>query len=733
VTNIFDRVIERAKRPAAKSLLDLYPEQALREPLLRINSEEESAATVTSGSFVGAANTYAGHMWTHKAIKILADNIAPLPLRVARGPHDATEYPANHPANALLDSPNPSMAPEDLWKQWTTDLMLGGEEGFEVTKNASKTRVLELWPRQPDQFTVKVESYRYRRVAFYRINDGAGEPYTVPTDEFIHFRFYTPLQPFRGLAPISAIRLSIVIDQLAQAWTRLFFRNQARPDFAIIAPEGTTNTEKNEMMRQLEVDFSSGSGVHKPIILEDGVTDIKTFSWAPKDLEWVTQREMSRDEVAAVFGVPDEMMGYGRDTYENFSTAEKVLWTLTIIPICRFRDGTLTRYLRQIKLLAPNERVETDTTDVPQLQEDKTAKIDQIGKLFGVGVPVNVASNYVGAGLPEIPGGNVGYLPIGLVEVGKRPALVAPAAPKPAAAPVAGDNPEDTPAEDIPSPEDAQPAPGKSLRRKDLLEYGSSEHEQIYKALQDRIETPVRELKRIVKREFQRQQNEINRKLRDGKSYGRARWVKEPERIPTPQELFDLQAEIDKFIEAMSDAVFGAVEDIGAAEFVGLGIAGVFDISRPEVQAAVKHILRTVAEKTNNTTWNDLIELFEEAEKAGEGIPQIMERLSAYYGDRKSDYQTERVARTTATAMSNTGSFEAWSQSEVVKGKTWISALQPGRTRDAHAAAHGQTVGLNEMFLVDGENLMYPGDPQGSPGNIINCLCAAVAVVEGGD
>jgi HK97 family phage portal protein len=730
VTNIFDRVLERAKRPAVKTLLDLYPEQALREPLLRINSDEEAVAMVTSGSFLAAANTYAAHMWTNKAIKILADNIAPLPLRVAKGPRDATEYPANHPVNAFLDAPNPSMSPEELWKQFITDLMLGGEEGFEVTRNATKTRAMELWPRQPDQFTVKVESYRYRRVALYRINDGAGDPYTVSPDEFIHFRFYNPLSPFRGLAPISAIRLSIVIDQLAQAWTRLFFRNQARPDFAIVAPEGTTKTEKDEMMRQLEVDFSSGTGVHKPIILEDGVTDIKTFSWAPKDLEWMKQREMSRDEVAAIFGVPDEIMGYGRDTYENFATAEKVLWTLTIVPLCRFRDGALTRHLRQIKMLAPNERVETDTTDVPQLQEDKTAKIDQVVKLFGVGVPVDTASNYVGAGLPPVPGGKVGYLPIGLIEVGKRPAMVTPApTPKPAVEDDPADEEEPVSQED--SPDQEESVPGKSLRKKDLFEYGSDEHARVFKALQDRIEGPVRKLQRIVKKEFQRQQNEINRKLRDGKSYGRGRWVKEPERIPTPEELFDLQAEIDKFIEAMSETVFETVEDIGQAEFSGLGLTGVFDINRPEVQSAVKHILQVVSEKTNNTTWNGLADLFREAEEAGQGIPAIQELLSAYFGDRKSDYQTERIARTTATSMSNAGSLEAWKQSEVVRGKTWISALQPGRTRDAHAAAHGQTVGLNEMFLVDGENLMYPGDPQGSPGNVINCLCSAIAVVEG--
>lgn len=723
MTNIFDRIIERAR---GKTLADLYPDQADREPLLRINSDEESAV-LNSSSFVTAANSYAGHMWTHRAVEILANNIAPLPLRVARGPKGAVEYPANHPANAFLDNPNPSLAPEDLWKQWTTDLMLGGEEGMEVSWSSNRSKPLELWPRQPDQFTVRPESIRYRRVAYYKIDDGAGDPYTVQPDSFIHWKFYNPMQPFRGLAPITAIRLSVMIDQLAQAWTRLFFRNQARPDFAVIAPEGTTKTEKEEMMNQLAIDLSGGYGVHKPIILEDGVTDIKTFSWAPKDLEWVTQREMSRDEVAAIFGVPDEIMGYGRNTYENFDTAERVIWTLTLMPICRFRDGTLTRYLRSVKMLAPNERIETDTSEVQQLQEEKSGKIDQMVKLFGMGVPVDMAADYTDSGLPPVPGGKTGYLPIGLVPVGTSLSLRAPAqTPKPAPPPEPEDEPPD---EEEPADEDE---PGKSVtpKHKSLLEYGSAEHEQVYKALQDRIESPVREIQRIVKREFQRQQNEINRKLRDGKSFGRGRWVKDPERIPTPQELFDLQAEIDKFIEALDDAVFGAVEDIGAAEFSGLGIAGVFDINRPEVQAAVDYILRTVAEKTNNTTWTGLTDLFREAEEAGEGIPAIQERLSEYFGDRKSDYQTERVARTTATSISNAGSYEAWKQSEVVKGKTWISALQPNRTREAHAAAHGQTVGLNELFLVDGENLMYPGDPQGSPGNIINCLCAAIAVVE---
>jgi len=31
---------------------------------------------------------------------------------------------------------------------------------------------------------------------------------------------------------------------------------------------------------------------------------------------------------------------------------------------------------------------------------------------------------------------------------------------------------------------------------------------------------------------------------------------------------------------------------------------------------------------------------------------------------------------------------------------------------------------MEEPFDVDGEDLQYPGDPAGSAGNTINCLCS---------
>jgi uncharacterized protein with gpF-like domain len=67
--------------------------------------------------------------------------------------------------------------------------------------------------------------------------------------------------------------------------------------------------------------------------------------------------------------------------------------------------------------------------------------------------------------------------------------------------------------------------------------------------------------------------------------------------------------------------------------------------------------------------------------------------------------------------------------------KEWVSA-QDERTRTSppdefdHIEADGQVVDMNEAFTVGGEQMMFPGDPGGSAGNIINCRCAVVYLTD---
>ena len=61
--------------------------------------------------------------------------------------------------------------------------------------------------------------------------------------------------------------------------------------------------------------------------------------------------------------------------------------------------------------------------------------------------------------------------------------------------------------------------------------------------------------------------------------------------------------------------------------------------------------------------------------------------------------------------------------------KRWV-ATNDLRTRPAHSAANGQTVGMDEDFIVGGLPMKHAGDPRGGAKNNVNCRCVIVYVDE---
>jgi hypothetical protein len=97
-----------------------------------------------------------------------------------------------------------------------------------------------------------------------------------------------------------------------------------------------------------------------------------------------------------------------------------------------------------------------------------------------------------------------------------------------------------------------------------------------------------------------------------------------------------------------------------------------------------------------------------------------------------SAYRSQVIARTEGHAAANAGSLESALESGVVLEKEWIFT-EDERTRDGENGEFDHTGVANvkpeEPFIVSGEELMFPGDPAGSAGNVINCRCAIGYVV----
>ena len=116
---------------------------------------------------------------------------------------------------------------------------------------------------------------------------------------------------------------------------------------------------------------------------------------------------------------------------------------------------------------------------------------------------------------------------------------------------------------------------------------------------------------------------------------------------------------------------------------------------------------------------------------SGEPIPpKTIDTMVGRYEANMLAMRAETIGRTEGLSVMNEARHEAMDQVIDQAGferdtvrRTW-NATQDSRTRDSHLAMDGQTVGMDEPFVTpSGEELMFPGDPDASAKERINCRC----------
>ena len=127
-----------------------------------------------------------------------------------------------------------------------------------------------------------------------------------------------------------------------------------------------------------------------------------------------------------------------------------------------------------------------------------------------------------------------------------------------------------------------------------------------------------------------------------------------------------------------------------------------------------------------DTTRSQIQGVLDQGYNEGWGTDQIASAVEGLYLTSIIPYRSEVIARTEIVRASNYGSHMGAKKTGLKLNKEWIAT--PGaRTRPAHAAANGQTVGIDDPFIVDGDKLMYPGDTSlgAKASNVIQCRCAS--------
>lgn len=204
---------------------------------------------------------------------------------------------------------------------------------------------------------------------------------------------------------------------------------------------------------------------------------------------------------------------------------------------------------------------------------------------------------------------------------------------------------------------------------------------------------------------------------------------------PIVQAIFDVDLwdqVIQKDFPPLWTAMMGDGFDTGLARVNVEGIS--FNVNTEPA----RQVLREVIDKTkliNQTTAGELEEIIRRGLLEEQSWDDIAETIHEQFQDWKLS-RAKTVARTSGTPAFESGQEIAY-ESAGVGLKRWLSrrdGLVRGRDEENpkwdHWTPDGDEVAVGGTFTISGEELRFPGDPNGSAGNVIWCRCTSLPVIK---
>lgn len=145
------------------------------------------------------------------------------------------------------------------------------------------------------------------------------------------------------------------------------------------------------------------------------------------------------------------------------------------------------------------------------------------------------------------------------------------------------------------------------------------------------------------------------------------------------------------------------------------------------MQAWVKKGMADKIVKIFKSTRKNIVQIIDRVMEEGGSNREIATAIRAMT-DEKTKFEALRIARTETHTVAMKATSTAMESTGLKYTKEWVSAMD-SRTRTTpfnHVAANGETVGKDKYYERTGESLFYPGDTNGSAGNVINCRCVEI-------
>ena len=329
-------------------------------------------------------------------------------LRGADG--EMTEAPTNHPLNVALRNPNKNRSFKELIYEAEMNLCMDGNAYISKIRMGSPELPRNFWLLPSKDMWAKPGA-QMSYVDFYELRNHGLYNKRIESDDMIHLRMPNPDDPIYGMPILMAAAKATDVDREISNWQKNSLENRVASDVHIEVPEGTTPEQIKQVKEQIQERNGSAANARNPFITSGKVN---WLGQTAVELDLVDSEKANWLKIAAVFGVPLSTLGFTEDVnLSNAKEMDKQLWTHTIIPQlelykCQFNNQLAPDF-------GDNVYLDFDLSNVEALQVDEGARLDRADKLFRMGVPFNTINQHLELGFDDIEGGNIGYLPSGLI------------------------------------------------------------------------------------------------------------------------------------------------------------------------------------------------------------------------------------------------------------------------------------------------------------------------------
>jgi len=670
-------------------------------------SEEEDAAL----GGVTIANAYKTVAWVNIAIAARARNLARAPLKFYAGDGD-TEVESGPVYELFLRHGAQLWEATEGWRCMRGEaiwiLGWGGQVGFPQQIVVVDPTLMEC---KLDPTGTKVILWTY--------NGQTKIPFKP--EEVVHFPMWNPYDAIRGMPELTPVLEELNQEYLTARATKQLLNNQSIPGGIITIPGDEMSEEQAErVISKWEKKHKGVNRAGRVAVLGSGATYEK-ISLSPQEMQTFEQRGWNRETILAKYGVPHAVVGIkdaastlsGKDTQEQM----RAFWNLTLIPECKYFQKKLEQdFFARFKL---SMTAEFDYESLWEMQDDQKELAERLRLDVQAGVLTQNEAREI-RGMDPVEWGDTWWRPMALVDTTGEYEPIEVEVPA-----------EPSPFESKPPKEEEEEEPSKKAIT--IIHKGRpSIYTPDYRVMRWKMQhDPALNIEirftRALKSEFYRMRRQQLHSLME---YGGTQAIQH-------SHLADLTGEpmwetYHKMIAAEGMKYLTEAVDLAGDEMkrlfrdLGLEMAGAFDIWDTRAPEMLQYrVNQGSLSSIDKTIQDDLRKKLGDAIERGSSVQEAADDVRLVWN--KAGNRAPTIARTEIAGAIEDSRIASFKEEGFTKHE-WLSARDElVRTTPFNHAIDGEVQRIGEAFS---NGLVYPHDPAGEAGNVINCRCDTLPLFE---